>query len=163
MDIFVGLSRVVDSWLPSRRFWTFCPNWNPQHMFYMSSKWPHEFDFRRAGYFWAGCQVFYLILTKISLKIIGIPDMNFWSRSQNSSRRYLTTQEPLEKNQFQVLLTSSALHMTRGHQWSVRRLIKNFSKFSKIEMNTNLREMEETLELYKTSNFKYSKVKLKFA
>ena len=48
--------------------------------------------------------------------------------SQNSSRRYLTTQEPLEKNQFQVLLTWSALHMTWGHQWSVRGLIKNFSK-----------------------------------
>ena len=30
-------------------------------------------------------------------------------------------------------------------------------------MNKNLREMEETLELYKTSNFKCSKVKLKFA
>ena len=47
---------------------------------------------------------------------------------KNSSRRYLTTQEPLEKNQFQVLLTWSALHMTWGHQWSVRGLIKNFSK-----------------------------------
>ena len=82
--------------------------------------------------------------------------------SQNSSRRYLTTQEPLEKNQFQVLLTWSALHMTRGHQWSVRRLIKKFSKFSKIEMNKNLRDVEETLELYKISNLKV-KVKLKFA
>ena len=86
--------------------------------------------------------------------------------SQNSSRRYLTTQEPLEKNQFQVLLTWSALHMTRGHQWSVRRLIKNFRnfwEFSKIEMGRNLREVEETLELYKTSNLKCFKVKLKFA
>ena len=35
---FVGLSRAVDSWLPSRVLLNLPPNENPQHMFYMSSK-----------------------------------------------------------------------------------------------------------------------------
>ena len=148
---FVGLSRAVDSWLPSRVFWTF----RPMKTHNICSIWVlNDHTSLILKTFEPDAKYLIWFLQRY-LKIIGIPDMNFWSRSQNSSRRYLTTQEPLEKNQFQVLLV---LHMTWGHQWSVRGLIKKFKNpfFIKTKVQANLYARDEdvsgTLELYKNRN-----------